>query len=36
LGGSIEVTRGEFERLISLKKQAKNSENPCVHADFVI
>jgi transposase-like protein len=36
LGGSIEVTRSEFERLISLKKQAKNSEKPCVHTDFVI
>jgi transposase-like protein len=34
LGCSIEVTRGEFERLISLKKYAKNIESPCIHKDF--
>jgi hypothetical protein len=40
LGRSIEVTRAEFERLISLKKSLKNTrvnaDNDCIFAEFVI
>ena len=36
LGRSIEITRTEFDHLISLKKQSKNAENACIHAGFMI
>ena len=36
LGRSIEVTRAEFDHLISLKKQSKNAEKACIHAGFMI
>jgi len=36
LGKSIQVTRAEFEHLISLKKTRRNAVNACVYADFVI
>ena len=36
LGRSIEITRVEFDRLISLKKQRKNAENTCIYTNFMI
>ena len=36
LGKSIEVTRAEFDRLISIKKYRKNTEITCVTTDFVV
>ena len=36
LGRSIQVTKAEFEYLISLKKTQKNAVNPWIYADSVI